>query len=389
MKITRKAALLGTLLLCIFLYGCTPQRTVAADAADTTAIERLEALGVTVAPCRLPLLNPGVYEHLLPSFPRLVSIPDVPFGIVDEASLDILMDAMEELILAGADDVDFSGVHRRIVAAGLLDYFNASWMERRLALMSAEEYEFFRRTDALIARQDRVSIYERNSWPSLINDEYIAPLEEVGLQMVLPLGQTARIQIAEIPGEPFGITDEAGLRILLTALEHLADIGYAYDGILIRPIPLRLHEAGLWHSFVEMAQYREKARWHQIQPQLQQLKALGVVVTPVFQALEDMTPRQFGYCNASHFCPRLWEPLYVRVALHPYNAFTIEDDAHLAMLAEAMNFDYRVSVSGFVSVQHEILANGLWERFDAAAREARISASERAVLVREQRFGIQ
>ena len=322
--------------------------------------------------------------------PRLVRIPDVPFGITDEESLEILLDAMVELAVSGVQGVEMIGIRNDLKGAGLLETFDARWRELRFAMLTEEELAMIRWNDEMNERRMRIYELERLYWPGSINYSYINPLEAFGLRMVLPAYIFGAFQIAPIPGEAFGIHDEAGLRILVNALIHLAEISYPRGRpAMFRQVAVSLYENGLWHSFIEMARDIYNAELQEIQPLMQQLEDLGVVAAPVFYDIDAMTPHGHSNCRFSTFNPLVGGPRSLQVAIHPYNPFAIADDAHLEILAEVLNFNFRTKGFNISALQQELEARDLWERFLTIQRPFRIRAMELELELREQRFGIQ
>ena len=376
------------LILCLLAAGCaqsspayTPQAINATyhtneetQPASQISIEKLEALGVTIA-THYPMV-----AGIPPVAPGFVLIPGVPFGIVDYDAMEVLLTVVEELYVAGEPALTFDGIRSSLNLAGLWDAFHEKQSAMRIASMGDSEYAFFRMREEINQRHGRVAEILADRWPDFIINDYINPLEELGFSVVLPSSLYGRFRITWPEDAPFGITDEDGLRVLLTALEHLVksnNLQINHSDMI--SLAYSLSEAGLWHTFAEMAQERYKSEWIEVMPLVQQLEDLGILVSLVFH-----DPAYRHYCFNS-----LGIPQYLYVT---HQEFGITYEAHLLLLAEALAFrppfpfSPQLYVAGLSGIRAELEAAGLITRFDEIYSEVLMLGLYQESQLREQAF---
>jgi len=340
-----------------------------------TILDELESLGLHVEGL---ILSEDGDIALSSTTPRISIIPTVPFGIDNEDTLEVLLDVIDILISLDTPLIDMGiGIYSRLETNGLLEVFLAQRRERRLALMTSEDYAIHQRTSDFIERHARTFDEEMAIWPGLIEDAYVDILAELGFKLTIS-SILEPIIVSQIDAVPQRISTEEDIEMLLLALFHLSDIRYAEDLIDISEVMYALDEAGLWPQFVTKAQSRIKNKIERHAPLLYELEALGVLFVPTFYTPGE-TPQDvwFDWIQIPH---------QVRVTINPDVEFVLASDVHLTMLSQAIElFDSTIHWD-ISDLMQELMARDLWEQYLAISRDMRMDFLEQMLFAREERI---
>ena len=355
--------------------------TVAEQQAGKLSIwDELSALGVRIQ--GLHITEDGEAELLVHS-PSFAVIPSSPFGIDDDETLEVLLDAIDMIMEIGAYRVSFiscmrDGLQRNGLWETLLRTLNETaespWTEEDFAIemWSAEYMELW----------SRVIPEEEAAFPSFVEDSYIDILARLGFEFTYTT-RFESIIITPIANAQPNITTEDDATQLLAVFFHLVDISYDEGGINITAVRASLEEAGLWPMFVENAQGRFMEKLEGYAHHLAHLESKGVLVEYSF-----LNPGE--EINRSIYFHDVWMPRNSRFTLIPDVEFAITCETELEMMVQLMVLFLYSTTSIHIGFDRpydvrQALSEEMQERFTAIDQAARRDSLMQNLREREQR----
>lgn len=353
-----------------------------ARASEPLIWAELSALGVRVN--GLHITQEGAAELLIP-VPNFALIPSTPFGIVDEESITVLLDAADMVMHLGAHRMDWLDcIIDQLWDSEIWELFAEMRLERLRMHWTEAEHAMSIWLAELRMLEQRVGYAEESIWPGMIEGSYLESLAELGFDVKLSSISQPITIIPLANAQPHINTDD-DVAQLLKVLFHIIDIGYGVAGINIDTVGQTLEEADLWPLFIYSARNRFEAKHEGYAHYIAQLADLGVVIDHSYRSPGSGAGRIVDFND-------VWMPHRVRISINTDAEFKLTNEAELEMLVHVMELFTcpRLIFHTYMDIGElrQVLSAELWEQFEAISRTVRLDMIMQDLRAREQRVEV-